>query len=196
MKILINAIEIFTLSEIQKKVIQNDIPASIFKEDMQRRMHHWIHHPVNRCIEQKAKEWRDLLSTHGINTVNSDSLLFANKVMDVLDINLLPENNTDTIISIDNEEAFRYNPINKRVLRYLGILQIEEWIKERVRWILIHKYERCMERLRREWEPKLGSAGVQFIPLIDEDFAFLVFSRPEYKDRESRENLIKVTQQI
>lgn len=48
--------------------------------------------------------------------------------------------------------------------------------------ILKHKYERCLERLRMQWEPILDSR-VGGIPLDDIEFMDLVKSQPDYKDR-------------
>ncbi len=93
MKISVNDKELFTLSEVQKKVIQNDIPSDIFNDDMCRR----------------------------------------------------------------------------------------------IRYALMHKYERCFERLKAEWEPKLRAAGVKSFPADPDEFASLVFSQQDYKDRKVRD---------
>ena len=94
MKISVNDVELFTLSETQKKVIQNDIPSEIFEEDMKRRL----------------------------------------------------------------------------------------------QWILVdEKYKRCFERLKKEWEPKLSAKGMPSLPTDPDEFAELVFSQPEYKNRSQRE---------
>lgn len=94
MKISVNDIEHFTLSEIQKKVIQNDIPSDIFEADMKRRL----------------------------------------------------------------------------------------------KWVLIdEKFTKCMERLRKEWEPKFKEEGVTLLPTDDDAFASMVFAHPHYKDRSQRD---------
>jgi hypothetical protein len=63
----------------------------------------------------------------------------------------------------------------------------------RVNWIVQHKYERCFQRLKQEWEPKLKAIGVKSIPLDDDEFAELVFSQPTYSSRKQRELDNKLT---
>ena len=59
-------------------------------------------------------------------------------------------------------------------------------MKRRLHYILMHKYERCLERLKNEWLPKLKDR-VASIPTNDEQLAQLIFSQPDYKCRKTRE---------
>lgn len=61
MKISVNGIELFELSEIQKKVIQNDIHADEFESDMKRRLHYILTHKYERCLERLLKQWEPKL---------------------------------------------------------------------------------------------------------------------------------------
>jgi len=91
-------------------------------------------------------------------------------------------------ISVDNQEAFSLSEIQKKVIQNdIPSSYFEEDMKRRLYFILNHKFEESFKRLKNEWEPKLKALGVQSIPLDDEAFASLVFSRPEYKDRQSRD---------
>lgn len=92
-------------------------------------------------------------------------------------------------VSVDDEELFTLTPIQKQVIQNdIPSSAFDEDMKRRLQYILNHKFEECFKRLKNEWEPKLKALGVQAIPLDDEAFASLVFSRPEYKDRQSRDN--------
>ncbi len=84
MKISVNDKEIFTLSENQKKVIQNDIPSEIFEEDMKRRLK-WVllEEKYSKCFERLVKEWCTIdesgtskLAKLGVSSIptNPDSL--------------------------------------------------------------------------------------------------------------------------
>ena len=55
---------------------------------------------------------------------------------------------------------------------------LESDIGNRLNYILNHKYQQSMKRLRSEWMPKLKSNGVKSVPLDDDEFASLVFSQP------------------
>ena len=62
-------------------------------------------------------------------------------------------------------------------------------MKRRLKWVLMHLFEKCFEDFKKEWEQKLKENGVKAIPLDDEEFANLVFSQPNYKNRSERDNL-------
>lgn len=66
MKISVNDQEVFTLSEIQKQVIQNDIHSEIFEDDMKRRLK-WIllDEKYSKCFQRLKKEWADDLDAQG-----------------------------------------------------------------------------------------------------------------------------------
>lgn len=68
MKVSVDDKEIFTLSEIQKKVIQNDILLEIFEEDMKRRLK-WIliDEKYRRCFDRLKKEWVEDLDEQGLS---------------------------------------------------------------------------------------------------------------------------------
>ncbi len=59
-------------------------------------------------------------------------------------------------------------------------------MKRRLQYILTHKYERCYERLKKEWEPKLATR-MPSVPTDHEALANLIFSQPDYKDRSQRD---------
>ena len=57
MKISVNDEHLFTLSEIQKKVIKNDIHEDIFEQDMKRRLQYILTHKYERCFDRLKGEW-------------------------------------------------------------------------------------------------------------------------------------------
>lgn len=92
-------------------------------------------------------------------------------------------------IKVDNQEIFELSETQKKVIKNdIPDDIFEEDMKRRLHYILSHKYERCFERLKNEWEPKLAQAGVKMIPTDKEEFAELVFSQPSYKSRKERES--------
>jgi len=91
-------------------------------------------------------------------------------------------------ISVDNEELFSLSETQKKVIMndiHADIFDAD--MKRRLQYILTHKYEECFKRLKSEWEPKLKELGVDSVPLAEDKFAELVFSRGEYQDRKTRE---------
>lgn len=81
MKVSVNDQELFTLTEIQKKVIQNDIPSETFDEDMKRRLR-WIllDEKYRKCFERMKKEWEPKLAERGVAMLPTDPDAFAQLV--------------------------------------------------------------------------------------------------------------------
>jgi len=97
-------------------------------------------------------------------------------------------------ISVDNQDVFTLSETQKKVIMNdIAEEEFENDMKRRLHYILTHKYEKCLERLRNEWMPKL-KGRVPSIPTNDEAFAQLIFSQPEYKDRSQREREEKLKQ--
>ncbi len=187
MKISLNNEELFTLSDIQKKVIQNDIPLDIFEEDMKRRLKYMIEHPCNRFIEQNGKAAREYLKSKSIESVPTDKMEFASLVFEHAPVSLSEVESQNHVVKVDGQDFFEISEVTKKLLKSSVAKNCccVEWSKEQLKYILTHKYERCMERLRREWEPKL--VGLKQLPTDDDAFAELVFKHPEYKNRSDRE---------
>lgn len=91
-------------------------------------------------------------------------------------------------ISVDDLELFTLNETQKKVIQNDIHSDIfDEDMKRRLKYIITHKYERCFERLKKEWDSKLAASGVKMIPTDCDEYAELVFSQPDYKNRSQRE---------
>ena len=85
-------------------------------------------------------------------------------------------------ISVDDQELFSLSETQKSVIK--SEIPHDEFaadMKRRIEWVLTHKYERCFERLKKEWEPKLKER-YQMVPSGDDALAQLICSQPDYKD--------------
>lgn len=67
----------------------------------------------------------------------------------------------------------------------------EKDIEYRVKWVIEQKCEQCIKRLREEWIQKLKERGIKSVPTDNLEFAELVFSQYDYKDRSARDSLEK-----
>lgn len=92
-------------------------------------------------------------------------------------------------ISVNEEELFTLSEIQKKVIQNDIPTEIfEDDMKRRLKWVLLdEKYTKCMQRLRKEWEPIFKSEGTKMLPTDDDKFAQLVFAHPKYKNRSQRE---------
>ena len=91
-------------------------------------------------------------------------------------------------ISVNDQELFTLTDTQKKVLAHdipLDILDAD--LKRRINWVLMHKYENVYRALKEEWDPLLKANGVVSIPLDEDQYAELVFSQPNYKDRVARD---------
>lgn len=90
--------------------------------------------------------------------------------------------------NVDDETVYELNETKQKVIKNeIHSDEFNDDMKRRVKYIIEHKHEQCLKRLKTEWEPKLKAAGVKTIPLDDDEFAKLVFSQPTYKDRKARD---------
>ncbi len=90
-------------------------------------------------------------------------------------------------ISVDDKELFSLSEIQKAVIRNdINEDIFEDDMKRRLQYILTHKYERCMHRLKNEWIPKL-KGRLDSIPLDDDKLAELILRQPDYKNRKVRD---------
>ncbi len=90
-------------------------------------------------------------------------------------------------ISVDGQELFALSEVQQKVIKndiHGDIFDSD--MKRRLQYILTHKYERCFDRLKQEWMPKLKDR-VSSIPTDDEALASLIFSQPDYKCRKTRD---------
>ena len=91
-------------------------------------------------------------------------------------------------ISVNDTELFTLSNIQKQVIENdIPSKLLQEDLERRLQWVLIHKYERCFDRLKKEWDSKLEANGETSIPLDKDAYATLVFDQPNYKDRSARD---------
>lgn len=91
-------------------------------------------------------------------------------------------------ISVNDQELFTLSEVQKQVIKNdISADIFDEDMKRRLQYILSHKYDRCFDRLKAEWDSKLAANGVAMIPTDKDDYAQLVFAQPNYKDRAARE---------
>lgn len=89
-------------------------------------------------------------------------------------------------IIVDGEELFQLSENHKRVIKNeIHEDEFDADMKRRLQWILMHKYERCLERMKKQWEPILAQR-YESLPTDKDAFVQLVLSQPDYKDRKAR----------
>jgi len=71
---------LFTLTDIQKKVLKNDIKSEIFEEDMKRRLFYIINHKYEQCYKRLKQEWEPKLAARGVQSIPTDKDAFAQLV--------------------------------------------------------------------------------------------------------------------
>lgn len=80
MKISVDGKELFALSDIQKKVICNDINDDIFDEDMKRRLNWVLMHKYEQCFLRLKAEWDKKLIENGVDSIPTNPDKYADLV--------------------------------------------------------------------------------------------------------------------
>lgn len=82
---------------------------------------------------------------------------------------------------IDGIEIFELNDTQVNILSHvIPRHQLEETLKGLIHYIIGQKMRECAGKLFEEWKPKLAKEGVELVPLMDIDFAKMIFERPDY----------------
>lgn len=102
MKISIDDQELFTLSEVQKKVIQNDIHADLFDDDMKRRIQYIIMHKYERCFARLKSEWDRKLEENGVKSIPLDRDEYAELVFSQSNYKSRSQRDRDTLIQLSD----------------------------------------------------------------------------------------------
>lgn len=90
-------------------------------------------------------------------------------------------------IQVDGKDVFELTETKSKVMKNdIPDENFKEDIERRARYVIQHKYERCFQRLKKEWEPKLAKT-TKLLPTDNDAFAELVFSQADYKDRSQRD---------
>lgn len=79
MKISVDGEMILELSEIQKKVICNDICVDCLEDDLKRRLKYILEHKYEQCFERLKKEWEPKLCSR-VNSLPTNPDDFAKVV--------------------------------------------------------------------------------------------------------------------
>ena len=82
MKVSVNDVELFTLSDIQKKVLENEIPSAKLDEDLKRRLHWVLDHKYQRAFIKMKQEWDVKLAENGVESIPVDRDAYAQLVFD------------------------------------------------------------------------------------------------------------------
>jgi len=91
-------------------------------------------------------------------------------------------------ISVNDVELFTISPVQEQVIKNnIASSSLGNDLGRRLQWIMMQKYEQCFNELKNEWDAKLAANGITMIPIDKDEYASLVFSQPNYKDRAARD---------
>lgn len=91
-------------------------------------------------------------------------------------------------ISVNDQTLFELNEIQIKVFaNQIPNEILEDDLKRRLQWVIMHKYEECFRELENEWKQKFIDEGAKSLPVDKDEFAAMVFAHPDYKDRSARE---------
>ncbi len=82
MKISVNDVELFTASELRKKVICNDVHADVLEADIKRRLQWVFDHKYEQCFARLKEEWDKKLPANGVTSIPTDPDEYAQLVFE------------------------------------------------------------------------------------------------------------------
>lgn len=80
MKISVNDVELYTLSDTQKKVLEDEIATEMLDQDLKRRLQWVLTHKYEQTFEALKFEWIPKLEANGIESIPLDDDAFASLV--------------------------------------------------------------------------------------------------------------------
>lgn len=80
MKVSVNDVELFTLTDAQKNVLKNEVKSEAFDADMKRRLEWVIMHKYEQCFKKLKAEWDPKLAAAGVSSVPTDKDKYAELV--------------------------------------------------------------------------------------------------------------------
>ena len=80
MKFLVDDVEVFSLTETQKKIIANDINVDKVDDDIKGRVKYIVKHKCDQCFARLKKEWEPKLKESGVKSIPLDEDEFAQLV--------------------------------------------------------------------------------------------------------------------
>lgn len=90
-------------------------------------------------------------------------------------------------VKLNDKEILSLSETKKKVIQAdIHADEFEKDCERRLCYVLEHKFERCLERLKLAWQDKLKER-YDAIPTDPEKLAELILSQPEYKDRKARD---------
>lgn len=198
MKLQINDKTVLELTDTRKKVIKNDIPSEVFEDDVLRRCKYWLESPCEKYASKYQDKIKKSLQEKGVASIPVNLLQLAKKKAEEFPCPCGYDDIKDKTCAV-GDKSFVFSSDHQKVFRKMCekdqedksteeyIVQENKSYEDRMAWIIQHKYERCLARLKLEWLPKLEARGIAEIPSDDDAFAELVFAQTDYKDRSTRD---------
>jgi len=92
-------------------------------------------------------------------------------------------------IQVDGADLMDVKPWEMKVLQYqLPTEGVEDDLKRRLKYIISHKIERCIDQMINDWMPKIRKdKSITSVPTDKKSLVEMIMNRPDYKDRSTRE---------
>jgi len=77
MQIKVDDVAVFTLSDTQKNVLQDEISSVIFDDDMKRRLEWVLMHKYEQCFKKLKAKWEPIFIAEEVESLPTDPDAFA-----------------------------------------------------------------------------------------------------------------------
>jgi len=90
-------------------------------------------------------------------------------------------------IKLDDEVILKLSEVEiKTLMNDISSDELKEDIARRLKYIVMHKHDECLKRLKEQWIPKFKELGKDSIPLDDKMFCEEVFACSSYECKKIR----------
>lgn len=77
MEIKVDDVSVFTLTDTQKSVLQDEISSVIFEDDMKRRLEWILKHKYEQCYKKLRAHWEPIFIAEEVESLPTDPDAFA-----------------------------------------------------------------------------------------------------------------------
>lgn len=187
MKIIVNDQELLTLSPLHLKIFAHEINSDGLDSDIKRRLKWVLEHEFTNAFKELKKETVPELAKAGVSSIPLDEEVFVRTLNKLDKYKNVPMEGEPFVVKVNNEELLRFTQPKVNVFTIMVRTDAWRYMRDKLKWVVTHKLDRIVEKMRLEWEPKLRAAGITEVPLSPEGFAELVFKQKGYQDRKARD---------
>ena len=188
MKISRDSKTIYTISDSEKSILKHIIQNELYEDDVKRRIAYWVKDNLfEKALTRLKLKWNKILKDRDVKSFPTNNIEYSKVLLSQPEFSSLPSFIVSSL-NIDDVELFKISPEEKSIISIeYNKVDVDSFIDNQIATLIKHVLEQYIDRVRKEWEPKLIKDGATSINSDDKIFMSEIKKRPDYKDRSARE---------